>query len=60
MTVKELKEKLNGYDENLEVLVQYEELRSYPILEISKSKPFKEDDEEGEELLRPDVVWLQI
>ncbi|RZD16587.1 MAG: hypothetical protein EVJ46_06150 [Candidatus Acididesulfobacter guangdongensis] len=60
MTTKELKEKLNEFDENLEVLVQYGDIRSYSIIEVSKSKPFKEDDKECEELLRSDIVWLQI
>ena len=60
MTVKELKEKLNEFDENLEVRVSIGDLQSSEILEISKSKPCTDDDEEGEELTRDDVVWLSV
>jgi hypothetical protein len=58
MTVKELKKELNKFDENLEVLIDYFDIKSFPIVVVLKSKPCKEDDEEGEELNRNDVVWL--
>ncbi|MHB1546166.1 MAG: hypothetical protein ACYCSB_03890 [bacterium] len=60
MTVKELKEKLNGFNENLEVSVATGDLRSDSIKSVECSKPCMEDDEEGEELTRKDVVWIEI
>ncbi|MHB1692603.1 MAG: hypothetical protein ACYCUW_01795 [bacterium] len=60
MTVKELKEKLNGFNENLEVRIQTGELRSDSIKSVEYSKPYTEDDEENEELTREDVVWIEI
>jgi hypothetical protein len=60
MTVKELKEKLNEFDENLEVRVSYSDFVSHPIDSIEKGKPVREDDEEGEELSREDVIWIGI
>ncbi len=60
MTVKELKEKLNEFNENLEARVATGDLRSDNIKSVECSKPYTEDDEEGEELTREDVVWIEI
>jgi hypothetical protein len=60
MTVKELKKQLNKFDENLEVRVATGDLRSDSIAMIELAKPCKEDDEEGEELSREDIVWIEI
>ncbi|MHB8281932.1 MAG: hypothetical protein ACYDDE_03890 [bacterium] len=60
MIVKELKEQLNEFDENLEVRVQTGDMRSDSIKSIESSKPYTEDDEEDESLSRADVVWIEI
>ena len=60
MTVKELKEKLSEFDENLEVRVATGDLRSDSIISVECSKPYTEDDELDEELSRDDVVWIEI
>jgi hypothetical protein len=60
MTVKELKEELSKFNEDLEVRVDIGDCQSSEIFEISKSKPLTEDDEEGEELAREDVIWLSV
>lgn len=50
MTVKELKKKLNEFDENLEILVSTGDFRSDKILSVESGKPVTEDDELNEEL----------
>ncbi len=60
MTVKELKEKLNEFDENLEILVSTGDFRSDKILSVESGKPVTEDDELNEELNRETVVWIEI
>ncbi|MHB8570459.1 MAG: hypothetical protein ACYC97_09725 [Metallibacterium sp.] len=60
MTVEELKKQLNTFDEKLEVFVATDDLRADSIKCVESGKPCKEDDEEGEELTREMVVWIEI
>jgi hypothetical protein len=60
MTVKELKEKLNEFDENLEILVATGDERSDKISFVEAGIPVMEEDEEGEEPNGETVVWIGI
>ena len=60
MTVRELKEKLNEFDGNLQIFVATGDERSDKIVSVCSGKPMMEDDEEGEELSRETVVWIEI
>lgn len=57
MTVKELKEILNKYDDNLHVVVDYEgELLNLSETEIAEIEGCVEHNDKEEKLLR--IVWM--
>lgn len=59
--VKDLKTVLNKFDENKEVRIAVWDFRfhSDPISSVTESKPYNEDDEEGEAEARESVVLIE-